>query len=137
MEDAGEEGNCRKSRVRVNGNLKKISKELNFPLALAGGTCSIHASKSEKKSMLTSSKTPIIEEYRLNPKDTGSTDVQVAVLTNRINQITEHLQTNRKDHSSRRGLLQMVSRRRKLLSYLQRTNHARYQGLVERLKLRK
>ncbi len=74
---------------------------------------------------------------RLHEKDTGSADVQVARLTERINHLTEHLKINAKDHSSRRGLLQMVARRRSLLDYLKITATERYQALLERLKLRR
>lgn len=82
-------------------------------------------------------KTKTIESYKLHPKDTGSADVQIALLTQRINHLTEHLQTNKKDHSSRRGLLVMVGQRRRLLDYLQSTDLSRYQTLTKKLKLRK
>jgi small subunit ribosomal protein S15 len=82
-------------------------------------------------------KTKTIESYKLHPKDTGSADVQIALLTQRINHLTEHLQTNKKDHSSRRGLLVMVGQRRRLLDYLQGTDLSRYQTLTKKLKLRK
>ena len=74
---------------------------------------------------------------RLHEKDTGSADVQVAVLTERINHLTEHLKAHAKDHSSRRGLLQMVARRRGLLDYLKRTGPERYKTLIDRLGLRR
>jgi small subunit ribosomal protein S15 len=79
----------------------------------------------------------VIEEFRVHERDTGSADVQVALLTQRINQLTEHLQKNLKDHSSRRGLLKMVSQRRRLLDYLNETDTSRYQALTKRLKLRR
>jgi small subunit ribosomal protein S15 len=82
-------------------------------------------------------KSQVIEEYRIHERDTGSADVQIALLTQRINQLTEHLQKNMKDHSSRRGLLKMVSQRRRLLDYLHEMNTGRYQALTKRLKLRK
>ena len=82
-------------------------------------------------------KTKTIEQFKTHAKDTGSADVQVALLTHRINHLTEHLQTNKKDHSSRRGLLIMVSQRRRLLDYLKTTNVARYQAVTQKLKLRK
>jgi small subunit ribosomal protein S15 len=82
-------------------------------------------------------KTKSIEEFRLHERDTGSADVQIAILTQRINNLTEHLRNNRKDFSSRRGLIMMVSRRRKLLDYLKKTDFKRYQELTKRLKLRK
>ena len=85
----------------------------------------------------TKQKQVITKEFQLHGKDTGSADVQVALLTNHINQLTTHLQKNVKDHSSRRGLLQMVSKRRSLLEYLNRTDTARYQKLIKKLNLRK
>lgn len=87
--------------------------------------------------MTNEDKKKITEEYRLNPKDTGSADVQIAILTKRIEELTGHLQKNKKDHSSRHGLLKMVSVRRRLLNYLSSTDTARYSKLIERLKLRK
>jgi small subunit ribosomal protein S15 len=78
-----------------------------------------------------------IDGFKLHEKDTGSADVQVALLTQRINHLTDHLQTNKKDHSSRRGLLIMVGQRRKLLDYLQTTDLKRYQAITKKLKLRK
>jgi small subunit ribosomal protein S15 len=78
-----------------------------------------------------------IETFKLHDKDTGSADVQIALLTERINHLTEHLQTNKKDHSSRRGLLMMVGQRRRLLDYLHSTDASRYQTITKKLKLRK
>jgi len=77
------------------------------------------------------------QALQLHEKDTGSADVQVALLTKRINELTEHLKGHVKDHSSRRGLLQMVARRRKLLDYLKRTANERYKNVLEKLSLRK
>ena len=82
-------------------------------------------------------KAKVIEGVRIHDKDTGSSDVQIALLTARINQLTEHLQTNKKDHSSRRGLLMMVSQRRRLLDYLHKKAAPRYQAITKKLKLRK
>ena len=82
-------------------------------------------------------KKKILTDHQLHAKDTGSADVQVALLTERINHLTGHLQGNTKDHSSRRGLLIMVSQRRRLLNYLQKTDNNRYLGLTKKLKLRK
>ena len=79
----------------------------------------------------------IIEEYRVHPSDSGSTEVQVALLTNRINELTEHFKSHKKDHHGRRGLLKMVGRRRRLLSYLKDQNVDRYRQLIQRLGLRK
>ncbi|MDX2176607.1 MAG: 30S ribosomal protein S15 [Candidatus Sumerlaeia bacterium] len=82
-------------------------------------------------------KTAVIGEYRLNEKDTGSADVQIAILTERINNLTDHFKLNKKDHHSRRGLLMMVGKRRRLLDYIRRTDIARYRELIGRLNLRK
>ena len=82
-------------------------------------------------------KTKTIDTFKLHEKDTGSADVQIALLTERINHLTEHLQTNKKDHSSRRGLLMMVGQRRRLLDYLHNTDASRYQTITKKLKLRK
>jgi small subunit ribosomal protein S15 len=82
-------------------------------------------------------KLKMIEDFRVHERDTGSADVQVALLTRRINHLTEHLQKNLKDHSSRRGLLMMVGQRRRLLDYLQSTDAKRYVEVTRRLKLRK
>jgi len=82
-------------------------------------------------------KAKMIEQFRLHEKDTGSADVQIALLTERINHLTDHLQKSVKDHSSRRGLLVMVAQRRRLLDYLHNTDVRRYQLVTKKLKLRK
>lgn len=82
-------------------------------------------------------KQDIISQYRVHPTDTGSPEVQIALLTERINQLTEHFRAHAKDHHSRRGLLKMVGQRRKLLDYLRRRDPKRYQMLIQRLDLRK
>lgn len=82
-------------------------------------------------------KTKTIESFKLHEKDTGSADVQIALLTERINHLTGHLQDNKKDHHSRRGLLMMVGQRRRLLDYLHDTDLARYQSVTKKLKLRR
>ncbi|MBH97854.1 MAG: 30S ribosomal protein S15 [Rhodospirillaceae bacterium] len=82
-------------------------------------------------------KTQIIAEYGQNSSDTGSTEVQVALLSARINQLTEHFTGHKKDHHSRRGVLRMVNKRRKLLDYLKETDGNRYQELIKRLGLRR
>ncbi len=84
-----------------------------------------------------SGKADIVQKYRTHDTDTGSPEVQVALLTSRIAYLTDHFQTNAKDHHSRRGLLQMVGRRRRLLEYLRGENPDRYRKLIERLGLRK
>ena len=82
-------------------------------------------------------KQTIIEENRSHEKDTGSSEVQIALLSARISHLTEHLKTHRKDFHSRRGLLMMAARRRKLLDYLKRTDLKRYQAIIEKLDLRR
>jgi len=79
----------------------------------------------------------IRKEYQKNDRDTGSVEVQVALLTSRITELTEHLKVHKKDHSSRRGLLTMVNKRRKLLNYVTKKDAARYQELIKRLGLRR
>lgn len=85
----------------------------------------------------TAQKAQIVQDYQRAVADTGSPEVQVALLTARINDLTGHFKANIKDHHSRRGLLKMVSRRRKLLDYLKRTNLEGYKTLIDRLGLRK
>jgi small subunit ribosomal protein S15 len=82
-------------------------------------------------------KQALIGEYRRGDSDTGSPDVQVAVLTERINALTGHMQSHQKDHSCRRGLLMLVSRRRRLLDYVRRSDSGRYVELITRLGIRK
>jgi small subunit ribosomal protein S15 len=82
-------------------------------------------------------KTKVVDDYRVHDKDTGSPEVQIALLTSRIAELTEHLKQHKKDHSSRRGLLMLVGRRSSLLKYLNKTNKERYQKVIERLGLRK
>ena len=83
------------------------------------------------------SKTKIIEDYKTNDTDTGSPEVQIAILTTRINELTEHLRTHKKDHSSRRGLLKMVGTRSSLLKYVRNNDVERYKAIIGRLGLRK
>jgi small subunit ribosomal protein S15 len=82
-------------------------------------------------------KSQLIEEYRINGTDTGSPEVQVALLTNRINALIDHLNTHKHDEGSRRGLLKLVGQRRRHLAYLKRKDTQRYQALIQRLGLRK
>jgi small subunit ribosomal protein S15 len=82
-------------------------------------------------------KQELVEKFGDSAADTGKAEVQIAMLTDRINQLTEHLRTHRKDHHSRRGLLMLVGRRRRFLNYLQRTDLERYRALVRELGLRK
>jgi len=83
------------------------------------------------------SKSQLIESYRVHSKDTGSPEVQIALLSDRISYLTEHFQVHRKDHASRRGLLIMVSKRKRLLEYLKRRNPEGYKRVIERLGIRK
>ena len=82
-------------------------------------------------------KNAIIAEYATKPGDTGSPEVQIALLTNRINELTEHLKTHKHDHHGRRGLLSMVGQRRRLLKYLTKTDIERYRAIIERLGIRR
>jgi len=81
-------------------------------------------------------KAQIVKDYRLHDKDTGSAEVQVALLTHRINKLTQHLQNHKKDHSSRYGLIKIVSARRSLLDYMRAKDEKRYREIVKRLELR-
>lgn len=81
-------------------------------------------------------KTQIIDDYKLHEKDTGSAEVQIAILTNRINELNIHLKDHKKDHHSRRGLLKMVGKRRNLLRYLKNKDIDRYRALIEKLGIR-
>lgn len=78
----------------------------------------------------------IIDTYQVHDTDTGSTDVQIAMLTERINRLSAHLKANQKDHASRRGLLKMIGQRKRLLGYLRKGDRSRYQGLIQRLGIR-
>lgn len=82
-------------------------------------------------------KTALIKEYKAHEKDTGSPEVQVALITERINNLTEHFKLHKKDYNSRRGLLKLVSKRRRLLDYLKKHNNKKYEELLEKLNLRK
>ena len=88
-------------------------------------------------SITADAKTKLVSDYKIHDKDTGSPEVQIAILTTRINELTEHLRTHKKDHSSRRGLLKMVSKRNSLLKYLTREDRTRYQQIIGKLGLRK
>jgi small subunit ribosomal protein S15 len=87
--------------------------------------------------LLKEEKNAVIEANKLHDKDTGSPEVQIAILTKRINDLTEHLKIHKKDHHSRRGLLKMVGHRRNLLNYLMKTDIARYRAIIEKLGIRK
>ena len=83
------------------------------------------------------SKGSIIDQFRIHPSDTGSPEVQIAILSERITYLTEHFKTHKKDHASRRGLLKLVGRRRRLLEYLKRAEVGRYREVISKLGLRK
>lgn len=87
--------------------------------------------------MLKEEKQGIIEQYKIHEGDTGSPEVQIAIITTRINNLTEHLKINDKDHHSRRGLLKMVGHRRNLLNYLMKKDIARYRVIIDQLGIRK
>jgi small subunit ribosomal protein S15 len=99
----------------------------------------IHYSRqrSREVALLTQDKVEMIEKFKLHDNDTGSPEVQVALLTHRINYLTEHVKVHQKDHHSRRGLLILVGRRRRLLDYLMKKDITRYRALIERLGLRR
>ena len=88
-------------------------------------------------SITAEAKTQILQEYRIHEKDTGSPEVQIAILTKRINELRSHFDTHKKDHSSRRGLLKLVSRRNQLLKYLTKQDRTRYTAIIQKLGLRK
>ena len=88
-------------------------------------------------SIIAEEKTRLIKEYAIGEGDTGSPEVQVAILTSRISCLTEHFKTHKRDNHSRRGLLKLVARRRKLLDYLKSKNESRYKDLIERLGIRR
>lgn len=88
-------------------------------------------------SLAPDAKTQIVSEFRTHDKDTGSPEVQIAILTKRINELREHFDIHKKDHSSRRGLLKLVSRRNQLLKYLTRVDRERYVAIIQKLGLRK
>ncbi len=88
-------------------------------------------------SVTTEVKSKIVSDHKIHEKDTGSPEVQIALLTARITELTEHFKTHKKDHSSRRGLLKIVSKRNSLLKYLTRQDRARYQAIIGKLGLRK
>ena len=88
-------------------------------------------------SLVHGKKTEIIENYRIHTTDTGSPEVQIAILSERIGYLTDHFKTHKKDHHSRRGLLKMVGQRRRLLDYLKRNDQTRYTEIIGRLGIRK
>src|SRR6185437_5649987 len=120
----------------------------NYPVATTPPCANLFDDAEEKKRRagfqtiqggceLSEAKLGVIEQFRRAEKDTGSPEVQIALLSERINYLTTHLKAHVKDHSSRRGLIMMVNRRRRLLEYLNRRDPDRYREIVERLSLRK
>ena len=103
----------------------------NLPLGLR------IVNRKVNKTMLKDEKQAIIAQYATPEGDTGSPEVQIAILTHRINSLTEHLKSNHKDHHSRRGMLKMVGHRRNLLGYLQKIDIERYRAIIDKLNLRK
>ena len=95
------------------------------------------SSKAQKQAKADNSKAEIIKTHATAKGDTGSPEVQVALLTDRINHLTDHFASHKNDHHSRRGLLIMVGRRRRLLDYLKKTDASRYEGLIKKLNIRK
>ena len=93
--------------------------------------------RGRRRGHLSAPKSVLIEQFRTHVKDTGSPEVQIALLSERINYLTTHLKSHMKDHASRRGLIMMVNKRRRLLDYLNRRDPDRYREIVERLSLRK
>ena len=87
--------------------------------------------------LATAKKTDLIERFRTHETDTGSPEVQIAILSERIGELTEHFKTHKKDHASRRGLLMMVSKRRSLLDYLRKSDTERYKTVIQKLGIRK
>ena len=88
-------------------------------------------------SIAAEAKTQIVSDFKIHEKDTGSPEVQIAILTKRINELRDHFDTHKKDHASRRGLLKLVSRRNQLLKYLTRVDRDRYVAIIQKLGLRK
>ena len=99
--------------------------------------CCPGGSSEKQMALAREAKEKIVTEFRAHDADTGSPEVQVALLSKRINDLTEHFKTHKKDNHSRRGLLKMVSQRRKILDYLKRKNNGKYHELIEQLGLRK
>ena len=107
------------------------------PIAVSAHKNIMQKLQKGEKIMMKDEKQAIIEQYATHEGDTGSPEVQIALLTYRINNLTEHLKSNHKDHHSRRGLLKMVGHRRNLLGYLQKTDIERYRAIIDKLNLRK
>jgi small subunit ribosomal protein S15 len=102
-------------------------------------TCKIYSNleKADVMSLTKEEKTQIIDQYKTHDTDTGSPEVQIAIMTRRINQLTDHLRLHKQDQSSRRGLLKLVGQRRRLLAYVRRRDYARYRTITEKLNIRR
>ncbi len=120
---------------RLHG-LRTYGRKSAFHPPIAVLSIKIKTKKGENI-MLKTEKQAIIEAYATHEGDTGSPEVQIAILTHRINSLNEHLKANHKDHHSRRGLLKMVGHRRNLLNYLQKTDIERYRAIIAKLNIRK
>ena len=107
------------------------------PVPLTRGFAEVSGSLGTRMTLTQTQKSEIIAEHRRSDVDTGSTEVQIAVLSRRISELTEHLKAHKKDHASRRGLLMLVGRRRRLLEYLKREDINRYRDIVAKLGLRR
>ncbi len=114
-----------------------VIREHKSPPKIAGACERTFFIYNRRFEMAENTETVDIKQFQLHGKDTGSADVQVALLTRRIGELTEHLKNHAKDHSSRRGLLKMVAQRRSLLDYLSRSQAERYKKLIDKLNLRK
>lgn len=126
----------RVSVIRREFSCGRFGREFNRHLLYQTGAVLFYESEFEM-ALTTEQRAKIVADFQRAPGDTGSSEVQVALLTFRINDLTPHFKEHGKDHHSRRGLLRMVSQRRKLLDYLKRTNVDGYRSLIERLGLRK
>jgi small subunit ribosomal protein S15 len=125
-------------QVIIRASLRRANnKFINLALALSNWGCVVFYEREFDMAINVAQKAQIMTDFQRAAGDTGSSEVQVALLTARINDLTGHFKEHVKDHHSRRGLLRMVSRRRKLLDYLKRTNVDGYRALIERLGLRK
>jgi small subunit ribosomal protein S15 len=131
---------CRRGRQRIDSAVrfaKRFTTFINRALALSNRGGADSKEREFDMAITVAQKAQIMTDYQRVAGDTGSSEVQVALLTARINDLTGHFKEHKKDNHSRRGLLRMVSRRRKLLDYLKRTNVDSYRSLIQRLGLRK
>ena len=128
-----------RSATQVGSNALKFGSRggLTMSVVAEAGTASKQQYDETEMSITKDRKTEIIDQFRLDAQDTGSPEVQIALLTARITELTEHLRAHKKDHASRRGLLMMVSKRSGLLTYLRNKDRSRYLTVIGRLGLRK